>query len=703
MSLRLLFAVHNHQPEGNFGDVMQAAYDTCYVRIVDALDAHPRMKASLHHTGPLLEWIEHNRPDYFARLRALVQRGQVELLGGGFYEAMLSILPERDAIGQIVLMADYLERHFGRRPEGMWLAERVWEPGLVRPIVEAGMRFTLLDDSHFRSAGLGGTLRGYHVTEKSGQALAVFPIDKRLRESIPFWELHRTRAVLEDLDREGGGVVTYGDDGEKLGLWPGTFDWVWSTGWLDGFFAMIESSTHVESSHFSDELQRTPPQGRVYLPTASYEEMGEWSLPASAQSEYLALRQRLGERGELERARPFVRGGIWQGFLTKYEEANQMHKRMLGVSDRVELAQRRGTTSDLDVAKNALYRAQCNCAYWHGLFGGIYLNYLRDAVHRQLLVAEAFSDAALGAPAPTWAHPAASAPVLVEDTRDHDADLRDEVALRSARLAILVRPHDGGALEQLADRHKTFLLTNVLARRNEGYHDKVRAQQHGGHDGGRSKEAGLERLLAYDATPRYSYVDRFLFHDEPLEAYAANRHRERGDFVGAVYTRVPAPLGTIELVREGHVDGRPVRLQKRYVLDGSTLSVRYTLTLVEGGPLDVVFAPELALTLLDGRSPERVYAIDGCMLSADEELLGSTGTFASVAGLALVNRANGFLLSIAPSWPVDVWRFPLSTVSSSEGGFERTYHGSVVVPRYTIRLNADQPLELALDLTSRDL
>ena len=710
MSLRILFAVHNHQPEGNFGDVLQTAHDACYVRIVDALLQHPRMKVSLHHTGPLLEWIEQHRPDYFARLRELVQRGQVELLGGGFYEPMLSVLPERDAVGQITMMADYLEHHFGKRPAGMWLAERVWEPGLVRPIVDAGMRFTLVDDSHFRAAGLGGPLRGYHVTEKSGRPLAVFPIDRRLRENIPFSELHRTREVLGDLEREYGGVVTYGDDGEKFGLWPGTFDWVWNKGWLDGFFGLVDGASHLESSHFSDELARTPPQGRVYLPTASYEEMGEWSLPAAAQHEYLALRQRLTERGELDRARPFVRGGIWQGFLTKYEEANQMHKRMLGVSARLEAATRGGSTADLDVARNALYRAQCNCAYWHGLFGGIYLNHLRDAVHRQLLVSEAFSDAALGAPAPTWAHPSPAAPTVLEDTRDHDADLRDEVALRSARLAIIVRPHDGGCVEYLAYRDKTFLLTNVLARRHEGYHDKLRGGPDGGgavpasiHDTRRSKEEGLDRLLAYDATPRWCFVDRFLQPNEALGAYAVNHHRERGDFVGAVYARMPAPLGTIELEREGRIDGRAVRLQKRYVLDGARLEVRYALRLAEGEPLDVVFAPELALTLLDGRSPDRIYAIDGRELSVEDRLLASSGTFERVAGLSLVNRANGFALAIVPSWPVDVWRFPLETVSNSEGGFERTYQGSVVVPRFAIRLVAGQPLELSLELTAKDL
>jgi hypothetical protein len=30
--------------------------------------------------------------------------------------------------------------------------------------------------------------------------------------------------------------------------------------------------------------------------------------------------------------RPFLRGGIWRNFLTRYPEANWMHKRMLALS-----------------------------------------------------------------------------------------------------------------------------------------------------------------------------------------------------------------------------------------------------------------------------------------------------------------------------------------------------------------------------------
>ena len=35
-----------------------------------------------------------------------------------------------------------------------------------------------------------------------------------------------------------------------------------------------------------------------------------------------------------------------------------------------------------------LYRSQCNDAYWHGVFGGLYLNHLREAAYSNLLRAE---------------------------------------------------------------------------------------------------------------------------------------------------------------------------------------------------------------------------------------------------------------------------------------------------------------------------
>ncbi len=202
-------------------------------------------------------------------MRALVARGQVEILTGGFYEPILPAIPERDALGQIAKMTSYSEAVFGVRPRGMWLAERVWEPRLARTIAEAGVEYVPLDDYQFRLAGLADAdLTGSFVTEDEGVPLTVFPISKRLRYAIPFGKPEDTISILRSLaDRGDGLMALFGDDGEKFGVWPGTREHVYAGGWLERFLtALEENASWLETATFAEFVDREPPRGRVYLP-----------------------------------------------------------------------------------------------------------------------------------------------------------------------------------------------------------------------------------------------------------------------------------------------------------------------------------------------------------------------------------------------------------------------------------------------------
>src|SRR5439155_18436156 len=107
-----------------------------------------------------------------------------------------------------------------------------------------------------------------------------------------------------------------------------------------------------------------------------------------------------------------------------------------------------------------------------------------------------------------------------------------------------------------------------------------------------------------------------------------------------------------------------------------------------------------SLTLLDGHSQERAYAIEGRELAPDERVLASRGVWNDVERLSLVNRANGFRvdLGFGGARPT-VWRFPLETVSNSEGGFERTWQGAVIVPLFPVRLGAVSEVTLTVDIS----
>jgi alpha-amylase len=117
-TVTLLLGIHNHQPRGNFDHVFAQGYADCYWPFLSAIERHPQIRLSLHYPGPLIEWLEHHHPDYFDRLAERVEAGQVELMGGAFYEPMLSVLPERDAQGQLTLSALRTGKRVARMTQG---------------------------------------------------------------------------------------------------------------------------------------------------------------------------------------------------------------------------------------------------------------------------------------------------------------------------------------------------------------------------------------------------------------------------------------------------------------------------------------------------------------------------------------------------------------------------------------------------------
>ncbi|MBC8178831.1 MAG: DUF1925 domain-containing protein, partial [Deltaproteobacteria bacterium] len=337
LSMNLIMVIHCHQPVGNFDHVFHMAHDKCYRPLLDLIEAFPEVRVGLHFSGPLLEWLEKHRSGTLELMAGLVARGQVEPLSGGFFEPLLASIPVRDARGQLLMMNDYLENRFGFKPQGFWLTERVWDPTLPLTLADTGMEYTVVDDTHFYYAGLRlEEIYGRYVTEKEGHTLSLLSTPMTMRYIIPFKPVEEVIGHLRGLEETGHNVALYGDDGEKFGLWPGTYEWVIEKGWLEKFFSSITDNREWLKTLLPGEfVTSSPPLGRIYLPQSSYEEMTEWALPPEQGRVLEEIIASLKDQGRWDEWRPFVRGGVWDNFLVKYDEANRMHKKMLFLSERV--------------------------------------------------------------------------------------------------------------------------------------------------------------------------------------------------------------------------------------------------------------------------------------------------------------------------------------------------------------------------------
>jgi 4-alpha-glucanotransferase len=680
----LLLCLHNHQPVGNFESVLEEATDRSYRPFLETLSDYPGIRVTLHYSGFLLRWLADRRPDTFSLLRDLVSRGQVEILGGGMYEPILSLLPERDRQGQIRRLAETVEECFGTRPRGIWLAERVWEPELPATLAAAGVEFLPLDDFHFLRAGLEAEeLDGLYLTELNGATVRLFPGSERLRYLIPFGDVEET---LRTVERMTSRDVPYpaailADDGEKFGIWPGTHGSVYGEGWLRRFFSGIEARRdRLRTMTLGEYAAVAPLRGRVYLPSCSYIEMGEWALPAGKAAQFGALLRefRAGRGTELK---AFAQGGTFRGFLRKYEEANQLHKRMLWVSGRVEEAEAKGDCAE---GRDRLYRSQCNDPYWHGIFGGLYLNHLRDAAYVNLLRAEEAADRVLHAGEEGWA----------EWVRgDLDADGGEELLLKTAGLTLLFQGHDGGALTEISLPRRGVALGHVLTRREEGYHLQFRregggAAGHGSvHDRVALKDPAALDALGADPCQRASFREAFFPADAPLDGILGGR-------AGPLCTTTGA-AEPCEAAREG--DRAHVSLEVPLAGGGVHLSLRKSIAvdvreegflvgyrLANRGKEAVsgYLASEWNLNFVAGDGSDRRY--EG--IGDGGEPLSSRGIARGMARFRIVDGARGIAVAAEADREFLLLRHPVETASLSESGLERTHQGICLRLLFPVRL-----------------
>src|SRR5882724_1049045 len=467
--IRFAFGVHFHQPVGNFDYVFAQHVDDVYRPLLDALTEREFFPVVLHLSGPLLEWLESHEPAYLDRLGRLAADGRIEILLAGFYEPVLASLPREDRVEQIHWMHETVRRRFGVDARGLWLTERVWEPELAADLADAGVRYALVDDRHFLVTGFAAEqLHAPFWTESDGKRVALFSIDERLRYLIPFRPPEETADYLRQLRGAGHQLAVFADDGEKFGGWPGTKQWVYGERWLEQFMATIGGLVErgeVVLSRLDEALDHVPSGGLAYLPTASYREMESWSLPADAALRLARLERDLGEARMAGPDGALVRGTHWPNFLAKYPESNRMHKKMQLLS---ALCRSRGDPVE---ARRAIGRAQCNDAYWHGVFGGLYLPHLREAIWKNLACAEAELREGEGL---SW------------QVLDFDGDGHDEIWVHSAQCSVVLSPWRGGAIEELTLFASGINYAGVLTRRLEAYH--VTATDHlaqaGAGDGG---------------------------------------------------------------------------------------------------------------------------------------------------------------------------------------------------------------------------
>ena len=366
-----------------------------------------------------------------------------------------------------------------------------------------------------------------------------------------------------------------------------------------------------------------------------------------------------------------------------------MYARMIDVSNRLVTLQSQTNLSEddrelLEDAVTHLYRGQCNCTYWHGAFGGLYLPHLRNAIYKELIQAEVLMDQVTRGTG-AWVDVAVG---------DFNLDARQEVKLSNHRMVALLSPAMGGHLYELDLKSSEVNILATLNRRPEPYHQRIIDHANNVVSAGdadlaavskeiKFRQPNLEKKISYDKWPRKSLVDLFLqpgaTHDEFLRGNAVI-----GDFATGVYdasVRKGEQKIALEMRRKGRVSDLNGEVRKIVVLSSdrpNELLVQYHLI---GFPKNVPlhFAVELNFAAMPGGADDRYfYDASGQRLGTLDTLLDQP----DADRISLVDEWLGLDVSLELSRAGGIWTMPIETISQSEAGFEAVHQSVCVVPHW---------------------
>lgn len=652
---KLLFGIHMHQPIDNFDEVIEQAVEVCYGPFFEVMSRYPEFQFAVHCSGWLMQEIQTKHPELYANIKKLSDAGSIEFFSAGFYEPILSAIPSKDRVKQIAMLSDFITENFQQTPQGLWLTERVWEASLIPDIAEAGIKYTLIDDYHFQCAGFDAEiLDGYYMSEESGIEMGLFPISKKLRYALPFFNVESAIKAIKSYNREEDSAAIIFDDAEKFGMWPGTYEWVYKKEWLDGFIQAVLADDQIETMHFSSYYKQEKSRGIAYLPNLSYAEMGAWSLRADDTLQFERLKSQMGEELYEREGVKFLKGGTWKNFFVKYEESNRMHKRTIELSKaRKNIHKKR--------FELALYKSQANDALWHGAFGGLYLPNLRDNVYNYIIEAENLRYG--------------KKTLLISDQNELDG--YDKVKIITPKYIFRFDSAHGGQMVEFDSREARFNWQNTLMRRKEAYHQRLledtpEAQEE------RPVEDGIESIhhanievteafrnaLIYDWHGKNSFIDHFSDANFNGDNFKYANFHEFGDFANQPF-ETTLERKSVTFSRNGGLyfpEKTPTKLSKTYKPTKSGFDFE----------IDIESETERALHYI---LEHNFHFADYKRIEVNGLPLEDEGVIKEVKQLEIEDAHLHKKITLTLDMPFTLYYFQLKTLSQSEEGFELTTQG----------------------------
>lgn len=632
---------------------LEELYEKSYKPFLKAVHRN-NLPVTMHFSGELLSWIIDKHDGMQMLINDIVKRRKIEFLGGGYYSPLFSLIPRKDRVGQIEMMTTEIRKRFGKRPRGMWITEKVWEPSMPMTMNYAGMEFSFIDEEFFEDAGLfNGELYQPCVTEDQGKKVFLFPISNRI---ISQFFLSEPEELIEQIIGCGSvkeeRVITMLLPGEELDFSDGV------ERKLSRFFELLEANKkNIEVILPGKIVRELGVMKKVYFGCVSPGDIGRWSGPVFREHVAISVDEEgscAGEQPMVDlNVKPINTQSFFRHFLAKYPESNYLYSRMINIH--MEIAQLRGDKQRKKSAEVELYKSQDNSGFWHGGGSpGIYSAETRRKAYANLIQAEKYARERSGFRSS-----------LVKD--DFDMDGLDEFIYRGLSLNTNIH-RKGGVVFELDYIRTPHNYLSTMARHREWYHDNE----------------------ITDKYTRNAFIDHFFQVDEKIDRFYDMSYRESGDFISGIYNvdKYNKERKVVELSRNGSIVTKknkfPIKLKKMYSFRRNTIVVDYEITNNSDAVLNTSFGSEinLAFSAPNGKDLEINLFREEEKIEPENEMFSES----RISEMLIKDNRRKVNLVLETGLECRIWGFPIITRTGTGKVVEDLYQSDCFIPIWNISL-----------------
>ena len=537
----------------------EITYNKTLKKIISFLYNHPKVCFTFYFPGFVFEWLEKNHAEFITLLSELVNRKQVEVLGGGYYEPNFPLIMPIDRVGQIEMNTTNIRKQIGKKPRGIFLGDTVWDPSLISSFKTCGMEFAILHNSLIPSNEPEGKNL---IVEDMGKTITIIPYHQPILDYTK--DLPDAQKILEKIKilSESQNNALYLSDNHLYftSFSVNELSILLENDWFENFCNLIEKSPLFDFSYPSLYLKNNTDCIKSYIPAGCPPEIHKWaSMPFKA-ANHNSTNTNI------------------KNFLYTYQEVQYLYSRMMYVS--LVVTQSRGDKIRKKTAREFLWQAQTQDSYWFLGDSGIGCNEIRSNAYKNLLTAE------------KYVRETNQALVNSALSFDYDMDGRKEYIIHQNDYNAFVS-QCGGMIFEL----------DILAN-TKNYCDTMR------------------RISAFDevtdAYPKKLFVDH-LIDFEHFDNFTQDFSNSSAVFSQIVYSehnfdRVRKELQLTANALFGILQ-QPVTLKKKFLFTPNGIQVQYILKNDSPLPLKCYFAVESNLCLSGISNDEQLIEI----ISADSK------------------------------------------------------------------------------------